>query len=258
MQNLLDDYTYLLELFSSKNIRFCDYYSGDLHGEEIIKYFLDVYSGADKEEIKNVFILYVVLKNIEQLLYNQKQFSLEELYELLNVSNYFEDILYGIELLQLEKELEKNKTDNITDILENGKYKIFFAGYSLKDISDLEKNIKKSFINKLSGELSQSDIITLSESIDHVKDLFDIPISRVQFANDYRIAYIRRENITIILGVAIKTGKNINYTRYDAVARKISEIYKEADLFKNNLLPDDSEHYKVVEVLSNFYKTIFS
>ena len=137
---------------------------------------------------------------------------------------------------------------------DDNKYKILFSGLAYKDISMLEKNIKKALIKKLSDQLSKNDIITLSEAVDHVKDLTGFPLSRVQFADDYRIAYTRKDNVTVILGVALKTGKPIDYTRYDAIAKRGDLIYKEVELFNQNLLPKDSTHFKTIELLEEFQR----
>ena len=97
-------------------------------------------------------------------------------------------------------------------------------------------------------------LIILSECVDHVKDLYGIPISRVQFADDYRIVYIRKDDVTMILGVCLKSGKDKDYSRYDSVAKKISTIYLEADMLKNGLLPSNSQHYKVLKILLDSYE----
>lgn len=248
----------LLEKLSTSTIRFCDYYdSTNMHGEEIINYFNNNYLGSNIDDILEVFLLYTVLKNVQDLVYGYDLCeSLDELYELLDNNYYFSDILCAINFIQNKKELKNNETDSDLSFLENSKYKILFSGFSKKDIEILEKNIKKAFIKKLSGQLSSSDIITLAESIDHVKDAYGIPIFRVQFANDYRIAYLRKDDVTVILGVVIKTGKPIDYTRYDFIAKNIDNIYNEVDLFNQGLLPSDSQHYEVVEQLNSFVKKI--
>ena len=93
----------------------------------------------------------------------------------------------------------------------------------------------------------------MSERIDHVKDLYHFPISRIQFADDYRIAYLRKDNVTAILGVSLKTGKPIDYTRYDSVARNDVQIYNEIELFKNGQLPSDHPHFNTMNFLQDFY-----
>ena len=229
-----------------------------LHGEEIIKYFDTNYNGNDKEKQIELFALYVLFKNAIDIIYNYDLCdTIDELYELLNNNHYFEDILYIINFIQERKLLNDEQSEPDLAFLDaNNKYKIMFTGFSDKDVRKLEKNVKKAFINKLSGQLSQSDIITLTESIEHVKETYDFPIFRIQFANDYRIAFVRKNNITAILGVTIKTGKDIDYTRYDVLAKKANEIYNEIELFSKNSLPSDSQHYQVVEYLSTFHKNL--
>lgn len=256
IQTVFENYSYVLEECKDSNIRFCDYYdSSTLHKDNIIKFFEASYFGPNKEILIQAFALFVFFKNIEELVYN---FDIcdncDELYFLLDNNYYFEDINCVIDYLKKSKELCNEDNVDLEFMNEDNKYKILFSALAYKDISSLEKHIKKALIKKLSGQLSKNDVITLSEAVDHVKDLYGFPLARIQLSDDYRIAYIRKDNVTVILGVTLKTGKNIDYTRYDSVASKSDLIYEEIELFKKGLLKEDSVHFKTIELLKEFQK----
>ena len=252
--NVVTDYEEELKMLPTSSVRFCDYYDVAMcHDDGIIEYFDDNYVGHDKEKMIDVFALYVILKNAQEIVYNYSVCDNPvELYEFLDCGNYFEDLLNTINYLVNKRRIDKFY-DGPEFLNPNNKYRILFTGLCLDDIRVMGKNVKKSFIKKLSGQLCKSDCITLSESIDRVKCLYDFPISRVQFANDYRIAYLRKENVTVILGVSIKSGKEKDYNRYDSVAKKKKEIYHEIELFNENCLSENSDHYKVLKNLIDFY-----
>lgn len=255
LQNIEFEYYELIECLINSHIRFCDYYDSEtIHGESITEYFDITYKEKDKDKMLQVFSLYVFFKNVGDLVLNFDLCdSIDELFQLLDNNYYFEDLNYLLNFIEKQNSLE---SENDLSFMKNNKYKILFSGFSNKDIEKLEKQVKKAFIKKLEGQLSNSDIITLAESIGHVKDRYDIPIFRVQFANDYRIAYLRKNDVTVILGVTLKTGKPIDYTRYDFLAKDIEKIYNEVELFKDGVLPQDSQHYKVIEQLNLFNKKI--
>lgn len=253
--NLVNDYADELDVLSSSNVRFCDYYDASLvHGSEIVDYFIDSYNGKDKERLTIVFAIYVFLRNVQEIVYNYEICdNVEELYDFLDCDNYFEDMLEVIYYLKEKKLVVED--ENIPKFMKSdNKYKIMFSGLCLDDVKALEKTVKRAFIKKLGGQLSTSDCITLSESIDHVKEGYNFPISRIHLADDFRIAYIRRENVTVILGVSIKSGKEKDYNRYDSVAKRKSELYREIQLFNQGMLSSDSEHYKVLQILLDFYE----
>lgn len=255
IKNIFNGYQNELEILANTTVRFCDFYDYDmLHGENIVEYFNANYMGKDKSELVNVFSLYVILKNSQELIYNYDLCeSPEELYELLNINNYFEDLMTMIDFLQ-EQKLE-NIDENILDFLNSdNKYKILFTGYSYEDIKDLEKSTKKSLIKKLAGELSTSDIVSESEILEHLKGLYNFQVLRVHFAKDYRISYIRKNGVTAILGITLKTGKEDDYTRLAPLVRKKDDIYREIEMFSKGILPLNSEHYKTIEYLENFLK----
>lgn len=255
IQTLFENHQDIIEVYKNTNIRFCDYYDASaLHGEDIVNFFNNTYLGDNKENITLAFCLYVVLKNSEDLIYNFDICdNIDELYMLLNNNFYFEDINFVVDYIKKSRILLDEEVE-LDFLNENNKYKILFSGFSYKDISLLEKHIKKALIKKISGQLSTSDVVSLSEAIGHVKDRFGFPIARIQFADDYRIAYLRKDDVTVILGVKLKTGKKSDYTRYDSIAAKGDLIYKEIQLFKEGLLSKDSVHYQTLDLLREFQK----
>lgn len=254
-KNLEQYFDDIIEKLNNSNIRFCDYYDEEyLHKEQIVNYFLENYGGSDKLEIVDCFCLYALIKKVENIFYNIEGFNLiDELCEILDDDYYFEDIFYLIDRFDMLKN-KKNNYEGLPFMNPEKKYKIMFYGYAFDDIKKLEKNTIKSLIKKLDSQLSSNDIITLSESVDHVKDKYSINISRVQFADDYRITYYRKYGVTVILGVSLKTGKPIDYTRYDAIAVKQKEMEQEIIAFNSDALLCDSIHNKTIEFLESFYE----
>lgn len=252
--SLPNDYIEEFEKLENTTIRFCDYYDQNmLHNEEIIKYFEQNYGGQDKEKMTDVFALYVILKNVDELVYGCELCDcIDELYNLLDNNYYFEDILTMTTYLQ-EKKLAKEIENEIDFFSGDNEYQILFTGLMEDDVRKMEKSVKKAFIRKISGELSKSDSITLTEGVDHVRYAYDFPLFRIHFANDYRIAYIRKNRVTAILGATIKTGKDIDYTRYDKIAKEQTSVYREIEAFEKGILPLSHQHFKTVEMLSNFY-----
>ena len=254
--NIQTDFLDNINELIKSNVRFCDYYDDSLiHGEDIKNYFMHNYIGIDKELQTNCFLLYALFKKIENIIYTIELFenNIDDLYNTLNEDYYFDDINYLINEICKIKE-NKNLYDELPFMHADKKYKIMFSGYSYDDILKLEKQIIKALINKLSSQLSSSDIITLSESIDHVKDRFGMPICRIQLADDYRICYYRKDGVTVILGVTLKTGKPIDYTRYDYIASKQDILDKEIMQFNADVLEPEAIHYKTIAFLDEFYK----
>lgn len=258
IQTLNTNYKGILEKFETTKIRFDDYYDAEnYHGLEIINYFNESYPYNDKTEVCELFALYVILKNAQDLIcgFDLYDGDINTLYDELNNNGYFEDILSMIDYLEEKRALREEQEENELDFLNpDNKYKILFTGFAHKDILSLEKNTKKSLIKKISKQLATSEVVPLTEAVDHVKCLYDFPLFRVQLADDYRIAYIRRKNVTAILGITLKTGRDIDYSRYDAIAKNSEQIYREIDLFSNDLLDGDSQHYKTVAHLQELNK----
>lgn len=252
--NLLDEYKEQLDILCNTNVRFCDYYDMiTFHGDEIIQYFNDNYNGKDKEQLIDIFVLYVILKNVETLVYSYElSEGPEDLYQFLDFGNYFEDILTMINFLEKKRSVLKDY-DGPEFLNPNNKYKILFSGFVYEDFLQLEKEKKRAFIKKISGQLATDDCVSLTKSIGHVKDLLDFPIMRVYCTDDHRIAYVRKDGVTVILGISMKTGRDKDYTRYDSVAEKKHQIYEEIRLFNSGKLPLNSQHYKTLQCILDFY-----
>lgn len=149
----------------------------------------------------------------------------------------------------------REKTDSDSDLdFDNHKYKLLFSGFSLDDIISLDKRIIKALVNKINNLLLDLDMVPGAERVGHVSDKFNIPLFRVQLADDFRIAFMRKNGVTIILGIEFKTGKDMNYNRYDIIARKIDAIYWQCDLLIKNELPSEDNHYKALEEIRNRLK----
>lgn len=256
MQNIFDNYSNFLNDCFDDDFRYVDYFSYDLDKNEIIYYFNKNYDGNDYEERLPQFIMFSLFKYLGEIFDLYEEIDFLELCYLVDANNYFEKLSYLssnlINVLEGSKWNSINHDDELPFL--NNKYKIFFTGLSLDDVEKLEAKVRMQLINKLTYPLSTEVVVPKSEAIDHVKDLYKFPIQRIQFANDYRIAFVRYENVTAILGVTIKTGKDINYKRYDSIGRKKDLLYKEIDKFReDNLLPL-ADHYRVVELLDKTYK----
>lgn len=147
--NLFENYKEQVEILCNTNIRFCDYYDMEtFHGEEIIQYFKDNYNGRDKESLIDVFVIYVILKNAESMVYSYEcSNGPEELYRYLDCDNYFEDVLEMIEFLEKRRVVDKDYVGpGFMD--PNNKYKILFSGLTYEDVKNLEREKKKAFIKK--------------------------------------------------------------------------------------------------------------
>ena len=244
-----------IEKYENSVIRFCDYYDLKMHKEELIDYFEDNYKGEDLTEATNSFMIYCIFKNTSELLeiyqLDLSKKDAESLEGCLTISLI--DVDYLINVFQENKEKELAEKVDMSFIDEN-KYNIYFAGTSYKDIKGLPKFALKNFINKLKGELSTEDKIPSAEGVDHVRDLYDVPLLRVQFSNDYRAAFIRTKGTTLIVGVELKTGKDSNYTRYDSTAKRIDSIYRELEDYNNGKKSENTVQYKTVKFIENFLK----
>lgn len=234
----------ILQKFDKSVIRFGDYYDREMHRENVLDFFNNCYDKEDINEQTLLFLLYLILNNTIQLIESFEVCSdAEEIEELM--SDEIENLTYFIGEYTKLNEITTEKMLGF----ENNKYKIFFSGFSYDDVNDCEKYIIKALINKLNLILSVEDNIKGAEVIGHVRDKFGVNILRIHLANDYRVAFIRNGEYTIILGIELKSGKDSDYTRYDTIARKIDEIYKEFELFKKDLLPESSIHFKTIDYL---------
>ena len=250
--NLPKNYAFVLNQLEQTSIRFCDYYDPNIcHTSEITKYFEDNYFEDDKENMTIVFAMYVFLKNANDIVEGLKfTDDIEELYNLLDNNYFFEDIVAMINYLNEKVKLN----DNSILFNKNTNFPVLFTGFIGDDIKAMEKSTKKSFIKKVVDELANIEQIPLAEGVESICAAYDFPLLRVHFAGDYRLAFIRENTITVVLGAVRKSGKDSDYRRYDKIARNKEKIYREIELFVNNMLPKEHEHYKIVRELTDFYK----
>lgn len=246
VKNFEDTYSNYLDEIDNSNVRYSDYYSHSLHGEEIINCFNMYYSRDDIDKQVRLYLIYVIFKNLKEIV---EAFEILELEEILDyIGQSISDLSFLID--EFERLIQLNQ-ENVFEF-EKNKYKIFFTGYSYEDIISHEKFVANALINKLNNSLSVDDTVRGAEGVGHVRDKFDVPMLRVHLADDYRITFLRNGDITIILGIELKTGKNINYTRYDSIARRIDDFYDEASLFLSDSLPENSVHYRTMKYLNDF------
>lgn len=230
-------------------IRYQDFFvnneSAKYNVEEFYKYSNDVNS-------TNNFIIYCITECMKEIntITSVGEWNIEEMEYLLNVcdeytniNNYMDYLLKYINYLDTQKDLQLPFLGN--------KYKIFFAGHSNDDIKTLPKPILIQFIKKIDSPLSKETIIPLAEGIDHVNELYGTSFFRIQFADDYRIAYERVDDCTIILGVTLKNGKNLDYTRYDSVAVKNEQIISDCKKYIKGI--EDINQTNLLEFLQDKY-----
>jgi len=249
-------YSEEINMLEESIVRFSDYYDRNTyHGNEILEYFEENYEGNDQEKLLEIFSLYVLLENIPDLIVACEFFdSYDELYDELNNNFYFDDVTSCIDFLNDRK--NKKEKDFYLDFQNpENKYKIFFSGASLRDVEELPKEKISTFIRTLSGALAKHDYIPDIERVEHIYKAYNFPLNRVHMSRDYRIAFVRSKDATIILGVALKHGKNEDYTRYDPIARKSSEIERELQEFLNGTLSKSHQHFKIIEILENHQKS---
>lgn len=252
VHDLLENKPSLIEEVFNSNVRFSDFYSDNLHNEDIIKYFDTNYTQENIEQTSNLFLIYVLLNKTQniQLAFDVSD-NLNDVYNFLTDDSSLQDALYLIE----EFENRLNSENELPVFLNpNNRYQIMFSGYSYDDIKALNPYIKQQLIRKLGAGLSTDSIVAGSETIGHVKDAYGFNISRIRMGSDYRITFTRKNNTTVILGVVFKSGKSKDYTRYDVIATRINDIYNDVDLFEKGELPKDSQHYKTLDDLLNSNK----
>lgn len=230
------------------NIRFCDFFNLNESALVNINYFQ---SFCNDSETLMQYAKYMVDRWLEDLLFamGEEEIGFEELLELLDCDNLFDDVIYA---LKYADELIKNRDslfDEMEFLKEDNEYKIMFTDRARDDIMALPKNILYTFIRKLYHPLSTDTVIKLSENIDHTNESYGTNYKRIQFSDDYRIAYFRTNDITIILGVSLKTGKPIDYTRYDAMAKKNKLLLAQAEDFSNEIYT--KEHVETLDYIKN-------
>ena len=237
-----------IDNYNPNSIRFCDYYSKKHKLEEIITYFNDNYPYPNLDDELNEFVIYCIFKNFEEFLIMLEIYDNEE--EIIK-DPIFEELIFMIEQ---HKALNKNDVD--FSFLTDNKYKIYFSGLSITDIPELEKFVTKALLKKIKNQMSTMDRLPRSESVEHVKEKYGVPIMRIQLADDYRVAYLRKGKTTAILGVELKSGKEMDYRRYDCLFQNDGdkELYKKMDAIEKDELSKDDPHYAVVDYISKFIK----
>lgn len=235
---------------TKQNIRFNDYYDMNSSVLKNIEYFKVFYN----DDITLIhYIKYIVDRLLKDLfcVLEYKEFGINELLEIIDDKNVFDEatvaINYALDLLNKEYD---NKSE-MEFLNENNKYKIMFTKMANQDIKNLPKHILSSFVRKLNNPLSTENIIKLTECLGHTNDTYNTNYFRIQFADDYRIAYFRERNVTVILGVTIKSGHNSDYTRYDVCAKKNEHILKQINDFINDVYTN--EHLDTIEFLKKFF-----
>lgn len=152
-----------------------------------------------------------------------------------------------------KRENTKNDNENIVLPFESEPtYPIFFSGSSLEDIQTLPINVVNKLIRKLSDTLAQLAVVPDSKVIEHIKGKYKISFKRIKLADAYRIVYTRHGNLTIVIGVSHKTGKDNEYTRYDIWAENVKNAYSDAEQFGEG---EDTEYNKrTYEYLRNIHR----
>lgn len=246
------DYDSIVGVLEETTVRFCDYYDDSFSSSEIVNYFEENYHGKDKNEMLKAFVLYVFLKKAEVIVYNYENAdTIDELCFLLG-ENEFDIALELIGFIE-ERSLEDEQARINSFFEQCGRYQTLFTGLSFKDIEKLDKDKKMALIRKLANDFAIKDIIPHSEAIEHVKSAYDFPVNRTYLGRDHRIAYVRRNDVTVILGVSPKTGNDDDYTRFDSVAKNKERVYSECDLLRNEALSGEHKHFKTMEMLKKVY-----
>ena len=251
VEDIEANYSSQLEELKRSVVRYCDYLYCDKHGKEILKNFYDQYQGVDKGEQLQLFMLYKLLRDLEDFNFAcEFNETPEEAYQFVWTEHYFQDINCEIDFLEHQRQKKEARTSGLLSFLdEDNKYKTYFTDSAVEDIEILDPKTKKIVLKKLSKELATEDFVPHAENIAHVKERYDFPILRIWVGDDYRLAYVRRGKVTAIIGVTMKSGKDADYTRYDKVARNKEKIYSLIDAFESGKLPKCSRHYQLVDAL---------
>lgn len=208
-----------------------DFYNYDISYIENINHFIET---ARSEEDLGAFALYTLIEKIKTL----NEILFEDIFDFDGQIAYLKelDLILEIEkgfdyISEFIKEFDKTQKKTLP-FLVNNKYQIFFSGYSYEDVKSLSPDNVINLISKLSNPLATEDAVPTSVEIGHVNSHYGTAYLRMHLGLHCRIAFERYHGMTIILGIAQKTGKFGEYNRYDAIARKSDAIHKEADAFK--------------------------
>lgn len=257
---LKDKIIYVIELYNKllekldedfkSYVRFQDFYDINITAKENIELFNSIH---EDEELLIYYIKYIVERLLDDVFFalSDCEFCMSEYLEVIDDQNIFDEAQTSLEYaLKLIEEKEKS-VPQIDFLNENNPYKIMFTKMASEDITELPKNILKIFIRKLYNPLSTDLVIKLSENTEHTNEVFGTHYARIQFADDYRIAYFREKGVTVIVGVTLKNGKNSDYTRLDAAARKNGEILSQIDDFKNGIFT--KEHLETIAYIEKMF-----
>lgn len=240
------------EFIDDGKVRYQDYYDAGLNFDENIQIFSDYYKKDDSDKRIINYSLYCVKKQLIDFveLLESGIFTIDEAFEYLEGNTLVENVVSAVYYINYRLDEMSLKDETEYDFL-NGKtnYKILFLGKSKKDLQQLEKRVFKQVMRKIDQILAMSEIIPLAESVDHVKDLTGFPLFRIHVADDYRIAYIRKNGVSVIIGVSLKSGKDSDYNRYDSIAKNAQLVYQDIDLFLQGKLPLDHPHYETIDFI---------
>lgn len=241
--------------------RYSDYCNFSLSFADNLEYFFTTTPDNSLESYIGYIEFFIKheLQDFVELLEDQEIDDINDVIDIMDNTDYYDELIYMTGILN-QKIMERlnivnaDEDDLLAFLNDDTEYKILFDGFALNDLRKLEKKFVKPVIRKIAQPLATEQIIPYSKGIEHVRDLYNFPISRIQVANDYRIAYLRQDKVTVILGISLKNGHNSDYTRYDTIAKKKEALYGNIKLFQNNLLDPDHQHYESIEFLKSFVK----
>lgn len=228
-----------------------DYYNYDISFNKNIEHFKSTTYDTKDLGAFAIYSLIEKIKTLNEILFGDI-FDITEQIAYLKETDLILDIEEGFNYITQFIVDFKKKQEQTLPFLIAKKYRIFFSGYSYDDIKSLSPDNVINLINKLNNPLATQDNIPTSEGIDHVNSHYGTSYLRIRLGHDYRIAFERYHGMTIILGVAQKTGKNEDYNRYDSVARKSNAIHREADYFAQDIYSED--YIRIIDLLNGYYQ----
>ena len=233
--------------FLSSNVIFQHYYETESSPEKLINTFKYSYLAKDSELQADLFALYIFAKRIRELIEGVEIFSdsPEDLKMYLKMN--LEDMKFLIDVLQTQI------LEDPTSFLTSGKYKTMFDGLSEMDLSNLEASITKALKIKIINQLSTMDAVPGAEVIRHVKESYGLPVFRLHLAKDYRVAFVRYGNVTCIVGLDVKSGKEADYNRYDPVAANKEALYQRIVAFDSGT--ESPTHTSCKQILADKIRT---
>ena len=137
----------------------------------------------------------------------------------------------------------------------NSRFKVFFLGYSLEDTECIPENKLSSILGCIQNELATELIVSNVKGIKHTNEKkkavlspYNIKFERKRIG-DYRIAFYRKDDCIVIIGIVKKSGNDIDYNRYDAIADRIGEIEEDRKALLKGRASSNSDHQKTIEVI---------